>query len=87
MLVLILAVFAVSWALWFAYLVRYPARWRSLVDRQHEFLAHFRLSSGWMREREKGNTLRVIVGATTLLSLMCIVILLKYPHALDYLRK
>ena len=87
MLFLILAAFAVSWALWFAYLVRYPARWRSLIDRQHEFLAQYGLSSGWMREREKGKTLKIIVGATTLLSLMCIVILAKYPHALDYLHK
>ena len=87
MLAFILAIFAVTWALWLTFQIRYPSRWQARIDRQHEFLRQYGLSSRWMQKHEKGMTLKVLVGFTTVITLMCLVILLRYPHALDYLLK
>lgn len=87
MLAIFLAAFAVTWGLWLAYLLRYPARWRARIDRQHDFLRQRGLSNSWMQKLEKGATLKVIVGVTTFISLMCLAIMLKHPHALDYLAR
>jgi hypothetical protein len=85
MLVLILAFFALSWALWFTYLLRYPARWRARIDRLHEFLRRYGLSSEWMQQREKSGALTILVGLTTFITLMCLAVLMTHPHALDWL--
>ncbi len=87
MLVLFLTGFALSWAFWLTYLLRYPARWRVRIDRLHEFLRRYGLSSQWMQEREKSGALTVLVGLTTFITLMCLAVLLTHPHALDYLSK
>ncbi len=83
MLAISLAVFAVTWALWLTYMVRYPEQWRGHLDRLHVRLQGYGLSYPWMKRAEQGIGLKLIVAATTVLSLMCLVMVMRYPQALS----
>ena len=82
MLAIGLAIFSVVWALWLCYLIRYPARWRGHLDRLHVRLQVYGLSVPWMKRAEQGITLKVLVAATTFISLCCLAIVLRHPDAL-----
>ena len=87
MLAIGLAVFSVIWALWLCYLIRYPARWCQHLDRLHDWLRGYGLSVPWMKRAEQGFALKAIVAATTIISLLCLVIIIRHPQALDYLHQ
>lgn len=78
-----IAIFSVTWALWLTYLIRYPAQWRDHLDRLHVRLKGYGLSISWMKRAEQGNTLKVLVAATTFISLACLAVVLRHPNALD----
>ena len=87
MLAGILVIFALAWGLWFAFLARYPHQWNAQIDQLHARLQRQGLSVGWMKAAEKGVALKVIVAATTILALVCLIIVLHHPTALTtYLR-
>ncbi len=83
MLAIGLAIFSVIWALWLCYLIRYPARWREHLDRLHSQLQGYGLSVPWMKRAEQGFALKAIVAATTVLSLLCLAVVLRHPQALN----
>jgi hypothetical protein len=83
MLAIGLAVFATTWALWLVFMVRYPEQWRGHLDRLHVRLQGYGLSFPWMKRAEQGIGLKLIVAATTFLSLLCLAVVLRHPQALD----
>ena len=83
MLTWAVAIFSLAWGLWFAFMFRYPGPWARFIDRLHTRLGAHGLSSDWMRRAEKGVALKVLVAMTTIISLACLVILLKHPTALE----
>ena len=78
-----LAIFATTWALWLVFMVRYPAQWRGHLDRLHVRLQGYGLSFPRMKRAEQGITLKVLVAATTFISLCCLAVVLRHPQALD----
>ena len=83
MLAIGLAIFSLIWAFWLAFMIRYPARWHEHLDRLHEGLRGYGLSASWMKRAEQGFVVKVIVTATTLISLLCLAIVISHPQALD----
>jgi hypothetical protein len=83
MLAIGLATFSVIWAFWLTYLIRYPVQWREHLDRLHLRLKGCGLSIPWMKKAEQGITLKVLVAATTFISLCCLAIVLRHPDALS----
>jgi tellurite resistance protein TehA-like permease len=83
MLAISIAIFSVIWALWLTYLIRYPTEWRDHLDRLHVRLKGYGLSIPWMKRAEQGITLKVLIAATTVISLACLAIVLRHPDALD----
>jgi tellurite resistance protein TehA-like permease len=87
MLAIGLAIFSATWGLWLCYLIRYPARWRQHLDRLHEGMRSYGLSFPWMKRAEQGFALKAIIATTTLISILCLVIIIRHPTALDYLHQ
>jgi hypothetical protein len=83
MLLIGLTIFAVASALWLTYMIRYPRQWSAWIDRRHAELEAYRLSFVWMQRAEKGITLKIVVAALTVLTLMCVATLLRHPTALS----
>lgn len=83
MLVVGLAILSVCWELWLTYMVRYPREWGNQVDRIHSRLKPYGLSFAWMAAAEKGFVLKLIVGATTVVMLLCVLLVLRHPLALS----
>jgi hypothetical protein len=75
--------FALGWAFWFVYMLRYPRQWAQAIDGLHVRLGKYGLSVPWMRRLEKGPVLMVIVAATTFFALVDLVILIRHPTALS----
>lgn len=78
-----LALVAVVWASWFAFMIRYPQHWSSAIDAIHARLSPWGLSASWMQRAEKGHVLKFIVGATAFVTLVCLAILIRHPDALS----
>ena len=74
---------AIVWGLWFAFLIRYPSKWAATIDAIHLRLARYGLSVEQMKGAEKGLTLRLIVGTTVIVILLCLAITLLHPDALS----
>jgi hypothetical protein len=88
MLLTILALTAVSFALWFTYMVRYPKKWEACVDALHQGLRPHGLSFHWMQRMEKGILLKILVAVATVLILSCVAVLFRHPTAWsDFLRE
>jgi hypothetical protein len=81
MLAVILRVFTAAWAFWFTYMVRYPSQWAASVDRHRRLLLSFGIDLPWMHRIEKGSAMKVLVALITIITLMCVVILLNHPTA------
>jgi hypothetical protein len=87
MLVTSIAIFAVSWGLWFQFMIVHPARLRESVDRHYGFLRRYGLSFSWMQRLEKGPLIPSLVGLTTFIALEWVAVLLRPPTALTCLMK
>ena len=76
MLFTAIAIFAVIWGLWLDYMIFHSEKWGQSVDRLHDLLRPYGLSFPWMQRLEKGIFLKLLVGVTTFLSLVCLSFLL-----------
>ena len=76
MLFVAVAIFAMIWGLFLEYMISHSEEWARTVDRLHDFLRPFGLSYAWMQRLEKGVCLKIIVGLTTLISLVCLAFML-----------
>ena len=80
MLFTAVAIFAVIWGLFLEYMIFHSEQWARKVDRLHELLRPYGLSYLWMQRLEKGICLKIIVGLTTFISLVCLAFMMVYGH-------
>jgi hypothetical protein len=76
-----LFVLAIVWALWLCFLIRYLLRWEHITNALHVRLG---LSAPWLRKAETELTIKIIVGVTTMLTLIGLAILLTDRDVLNY---
>jgi hypothetical protein len=78
-----LAAFATAWAFWLTYMVKYPQRWSAQVERHRQLLLSWRIDLPAMHVLEKGFAIKILVAATIVITLLCVVVLLRHPTALQ----
>ena len=80
MLLAAVAVFAAIWGVFLEYIIFHSEKWARTVDRLHDFLRPYGLSYAWMQRLEKGICLKIIVGLTTFISIVCLAFMLVHGH-------
>jgi uncharacterized membrane protein YadS len=82
LLAVVLGAFAILWGFWFTYMVRYPHKWSSRVDRHRQLLLSYGINLPLMHRMEKGWLLKALVGLTVVITLLAVAILMRHPTAL-----
>jgi tellurite resistance protein TehA-like permease len=83
MLAAALLAFAVVCGFWLTHMVRYPSRWSQRVDRHRQLLRSWGVDLPWMHRMEKGPVMKALLALVTVITLACVVIVLRHPAALQ----